>query len=115
SRGDPVFQADSIAALRVVEGALFVLNGVNGVEGQTTRLWDRSEQLSLSRVIFVNMLDRERADFFTVIEQLRDQFSKHCVAVQIRIAHENELKGLVALFHIRAYLSPEGGREGDPV
>jgi elongation factor G len=113
--GDPGFQADSIAALRVVEGALFVLNGVNGVEVQTTRLWDRSEQLGLSRVIFVNMLDRERADFFTVIEQLRDQFSKHCVAVQIPIGHEHELKGIVDLFHMRAYLSPEGGREGDPV
>ena len=113
--GDPGFQADSIAALRVVEGALFVLNGVNGVEVQTTRLWDRSEQLGLSRVIFVNMLDRERADYFTVIEQLKDQFSKHCVAVQIPIGHEHELKGIVDLFHMRAYMSPQGGREGDPV
>ncbi len=113
--GDPGFQADSIAALRVVEGALFVLNGVNGVEVQTTRLWDRSEQLGLSRVIFVNMLDRERADFFTVIEQLREQFSKHCVAVQIPIGHEHELTGIVDLFHMGAYMSPDGGREGDPV
>jgi elongation factor G len=113
--GDPGFQADSIAALRVVEGALFVLNGVNGVEVQTTRLWDRSEELGLSRVLFVNMLDRERADFFTVLEQLREQFSKQCVAVQIPIGHEHELKGIVDLFHMRAYMSPEGGREGDPV
>jgi elongation factor G len=113
--GDPGFQADSIAALHVVEGALFVLNGVNGVEVQTTRLWDRSEQLGLSRVLFVNMLDRERADFFAVLEQLREQFSKHCVAVQIPIGHEHELTGIVDLFHMRAYMSPEGGREGDPV
>ena len=113
--GDPGFQADSIAALRVVEGALFVLNGVNGVEVQTTRLWDRAEQLGLSRVLFVNMLDRERADFFAVLEQLREQFSKKCVAVQIPIGHEHELKGIVDLFHMRAYMSPEGGREGDPV
>ena len=113
--GDPGFQADSIAALRVVEGALFVLNGVNGVEVQTTRLWDRSEQLGLSRVLFVNMLDRERADFFTVLEQLREQFSKKCVAVQIPIGHEHALEGIVDLFHMRAYMSPEGGREGDPV
>ena len=113
--GDPGFQADSIAALRVVEGALFVLNGVNGVEVQTTRLWDRAEQLGLSRVLFVNMLDRERADFYAVLEQLREQFSKKCVAVQIPIGHEHELKGIVDLFHMRAYMSPEGGREGDPV
>jgi len=113
--GDPGFQADSIAALRVVEGALFVLNGVNGVEVQTTRLWDRSEQLGLSRVLFVNMLDRERADFFVVLDRVREQFSKKCVAVQIPIGHEHELKGIVDLFHMRAYMSPEGDREGDPV
>src|SRR3954469_22700711 len=113
--GDPGFQADGIAALRVVEGALFVLNGVNGVEVQTTRLWDRSEQLGLSRVLFVNMLDRERADFFAVLDQVREQFSKKCAAVQIPIGHEHELTGIVDLFHMRAYMSPEGGREGDPV
>ena len=113
--GDPGFQADAIAGLRVVEGALIVLNGVNGVEVQTTRLWERCEQLGLSRVLFVNMLDRERADFFAVLEQLREQLSKQCVAVQIPIGHEHELKGIVDLFHMRAYMSPEGGREGDPV
>jgi elongation factor G len=113
--GYPGFQADSIAALRVVEGALFVLNGVSGVEVQTTRLWDRSEQLGLSRVLFVNMLDRERADFFVVLDQVREQFSKKCVAVQIPIGHEHELTGIVDLFHMRAYMSPDGGREGEPV
>jgi elongation factor G len=113
--GDPGFQADAIAALRVVEGALLVLNGVNGVEVQTTRLWERCEQLVLSRVLFVNMLDRERADFFTVLAQLREQLSNRCVAVQIPIGHEHELKGIVDLFHMRAYMSPEGSREGDPV
>jgi elongation factor G len=113
--GDPGFQADAIAGLRVVEGALVVLNGVNGVEVQTTRLWDRCDQLGLSRVLFVNMLDRERADFFTVLGQLREQLSNRCVAVQIPIGHEHELEGIVDLFHMRAYMSPEGGREGDPV
>ena len=113
--GDPGFQADTLAAVRVVEGALFVVNGVNGVEVQTSRLWDRSEQLGLSRLVFVNMLDRERADFFTVLEQLRSQLSNRCVAVNIPIGREHELKGIVDLFHMRAYLSPEGGKEGDPV
>ena len=70
--GDPGFQADTLAALRVVEGALFAVNGVNGVEVQTTRLWERAEGLGLCRVLFVTMLDRERADFFATLEQLRD-------------------------------------------
>ena len=113
--GDPGFQADTLASLRVVEGALFVVNGVNGVEVQTTRLWERCEQLGLSRLVYVNMLDRERADFFTVLEQLASQLSNRCVAVNIPIGAEHELGGIVDLFHMRAYMSPEGAREGNPV
>jgi elongation factor G len=113
--GDPGFQADTLAALRVVEGALMTVNGVNGVEVQTTRLWERCEALGLCRVVFVNMLDRERADFFAALEGLRTQLSDRCVAVQIPIGHEHELEGIVDLFHMRAYMSQEGEREGKAV
>jgi elongation factor G len=112
--GDPGFQADTLASLRVVEGALFAVNGVNGVEVQTTRLWERAEALGLCRVVFVTMLDRERADFFAALEQLRSQLSDRCVAVQIPIGHEHELEGIVDLFHMRAYMDPNGEREGKP-
>src|SRR5436305_88001 len=56
--GDAGFQADTYAALRVVEGALVVLSGVMGVEVNTSRVWARAEEYELSRVLFVNMLDR---------------------------------------------------------
>src|SRR5438477_10008210 len=62
--GDPGFQGDAIAALRVVEGALFTVSAVMGVGVQTSRLWSRADEGGLSRVLVVNMLDRERADFF---------------------------------------------------
>src|ERR1700720_4150618 len=62
--GDAGFQADTAAAFRVVEGAIVVGSGVMGVEVNTGRVWERAEELELSRVVFVNMLDRERADFF---------------------------------------------------
>src|SRR3954454_24716007 len=62
--GDSGFQADTITALRVVEGALVVVSGVMGVEVNTSRVWPRAEALELSRIVFVNMLDRERADFY---------------------------------------------------
>ncbi|HXV58343.1 MAG TPA: elongation factor G [Gaiellaceae bacterium] len=112
--GDPGFQADTLASLRVVEGALFAVNGVNGVEVQTTRLWERADALGLCRVVFVTMLDRERADFFAALEGLRTQLSGRCVAVQIPIGHEHELKGIVDLLHMRAYPDPGGEREGKP-
>jgi elongation factor G len=112
--GDPGFQGDAIAALRVVEGALFVVSGVMGVEVGTSRMWARSDELGLARVLFVNMLDRERADFFRVLEALRSQLSDRCVAVHLPIGIEHELTGIVDLLHMKAYASPEGGREGGP-
>jgi elongation factor G len=112
--GDAGFQADSHAALRVVEGALVVLSGVMGVEVNTTRVWARAEEYGLSRVLFVNMLDRERADFFRVLEACRAQLSDRCVAIHLPIGAEHELKGIVDLLHMCAYTDPSGGKEGGP-
>jgi elongation factor G len=112
--GDAGFQGDAIAALRVVEGALFTVSAVMGVEVQTARHWQRAEEADLSRVIFVNMLDRERADFFRVFDALRDQLSEKCVAVHIPIGAEHELTGIVDLLHMQAYMDPQGERESGP-
>src|SRR3954452_20008524 len=62
--GEPSFVADALSALRVSESAVFVINAVMGVEVTTARLWERAQELDLARLVFVNMLDRERADFF---------------------------------------------------
>src|SRR5437588_896356 len=112
--GDPGFQGDMIAALRVVEGALVVVSAVMGVEVQTSRAWQRAQEYDLSRVVVVNMLDRERADFFRTLEALRDQLSPRCVAVHLPIGAEHELTGVVDLLHMKAYTSPEGERETAP-
>src|SRR5579862_7262646 len=113
--GDSGFQADTVASLRVVEGALVVVSGVMGVEVNTSRVWSRAEELELSRVVFVNMLDRERADFYRVLASLQEQLSDRCIAIQLPIGVEHELTGVVDLLHNCAYLDPSGGREGDPV
>jgi len=112
--GDAGFQGDAIAALRVVEGALFVVSAVMGVEVQTARHWARAEDGDLSRVVFVNMLDRERADFFRVLDAMREQLSDKCVAVHIPIGVEHELKGIVDLLHMQAYVDPGSQRESGP-
>ncbi len=112
--GDAGFQGDAIAALRVVEGALFCVSAVMGVEVQTARHWARAEEGDLSRVVFVNMLDRERADFFRVLDAMREQLSDKCVAVHIPIGAEHELKGIVDLLHMQAYMDPGGERESGP-
>src|SRR5215213_10189785 len=113
--GDSGFQADTVASLRVVEGALVVVSGVMGVEVNTARVWNRAEELELSRVVFVNMLDRERADFYRVLGSLQQQLSDRCVAIQLPIGSEHELTGIVDLLHNCAYMDPAGQREGAPV
>jgi elongation factor G len=109
--GDPGFQGDAISALKVVEGALVVVSAVMGVEVGTSRLWKRADAGGDARVIFVNMLDRERADFFRALEGVRSQLSEKAVAVHLPIGSEHELTGIVDLLHMCAYSSPEGQRE----
>ena len=101
--GEPSFVADAMAALRVCESAVFVVNGVMGVEVNTDRLWQRASELGLSRLIFVNMLDRERADFFRTLEQLKESFGPHAVATEIPIGSEHELRGVIDLIDMKAY------------
>jgi elongation factor G len=101
--GEPSFIADALAALRVVEGAVFVVNGVMGVEVSTSRLWERAAQLGLARILFVNMLDRERADFYRALDSLKEAFGPHVVATEIPIGAEHELTGVIDLIDMKAY------------
>jgi elongation factor G len=109
--GEPSFIADALAALRVVEGAVFVVNGVMGTEVTTSRLWERASELGLARIIFVNMLDRERADFFRSLESLKQAFGQHVVATEIPIGKEHELQGVIDLIDMKAYRYDGDGRE----
>ena len=101
--GDSSFVADALGALRVCESAIFVVNGVMGVEVHTTRLWQRAAELDLARLIFVNMLDRERADFFRALDSLKAAFGPHVVATEIPVGSEHEISGLIDLVDMKAY------------
>src|SRR6201984_601619 len=101
--GDSSFIADALGALRVCESAVFVINGVMGVEVHTNRLWQRAAELDLARLIFVNMLDRERADFFRTLESLKSAFGPHVVATEIPIGSEHEVRGVIDLVDMKAY------------
>ncbi len=111
--GDSSFIADALGALRVCESAVFVVNAVMGVEVHTTRLWQRAAELDLARLVFVNMLDRERADFFRTLESLKSAFGQHVVATEIPIGSEHEISGLIDLVDMKAYAydASDAGRE----
>jgi elongation factor G len=110
--GEPSFVADAIAALRVCESAVFVVNAVMGVEVATRRLWERADELGLSRLVFVNMLDRERADFFRALDSLKEAFGAHAVATEIPIGSEHEVRGVVDLIDMKAYTYEGPDRDG---
>ena len=101
--GEPSFVADALAALRVCESAVFVINAVTGVEVSTTRLWARAAELDLARMLYVNMLDRERADFARTLEQLKDAFGPHVVATEIPLGAEPDVQGVVDLVDMKAF------------
>ena len=109
--GDPSFIADALVALRVCESAVFVVNAVMGVEVQTRRLWARAAELDLARLVFVNMLDRERADFFRTLEGLKQAFGPHVVATEIPIGEEHDIAGVIDLIDMRAYRYDGAGRD----
>jgi elongation factor G len=109
--GEPSFVADALAALRVCESAVFVINGVMGVEVNTERLWMRAAELGLARLIFVNMLDRERADFFRTLDQIKESFGPHAVATEIPIGREHEVRGVIDLIDMKAYEYDGADRE----
>src|SRR4051795_2042365 len=101
--GDPSFVADALGALRVCESAVFVVNAVLGVEVGTARLWERAAELDLARMVFVNMLDRERADFYRTLDQLKATFGQHVVATEIPIGIEHDVRGVIDLVDMKAY------------
>jgi elongation factor G len=74
-------------------------------------LWKRAAELDLARLVFVNMLDRERADFFRTLDSLKAAFGPHVVATEIPIGSEHEVSGVIDLVDMKAYEYDGSGRE----
>ncbi len=109
--GEPSFVADAAAALRVADSAVVVVNATAGVEVQTEQLWRRADEEGLARLVFVNMLDRERADFFAALDSLKAAFGPHVVATEIPIGAEHDVRGVIDLIDMEAFVYEGTGRE----
>ncbi len=108
--GEPSFIADTVASLRVADAAVVVVNAVMGVEVHTERLWQRADKEGLARLVFVNMLDRERADFFRALESLQRAFGNHVVATEIPVGSEHDVRGVIDLIDMKAFIAQGEGR-----
>ncbi len=108
--GEPSFVAEPLAALAVVDAAVAVVSAVAGVEVGTERLWRRAAEGGLPRLVFVNMLDRDRADFFATLDGLKSAFGPHVVATEIPLGAEGEISGVIDLIDMKAFLHRGPGR-----
>ena len=89
---------------------MFVINAVMGAEVTTQRLWKVAAERDIARMLFVNMLDRERADFYRTLDSLKAAFGPHVVATEIPIGAEHECSGVIDLVDMRAYRYEGAGR-----
>ncbi len=102
------FIGDMKAALRVSEGAVVVIDAAAGVEVGTEMAWGFIEEAGLPRLIFVNKMDRENADFFRTLEAVRARLGTKAVPVQLPIGAETGFQGLVDLVTGKAYTGADG-------
>ncbi|HCF30254.1 MAG TPA: elongation factor G [Cyanobacteria bacterium UBA11049] len=91
-------------SMRVLDGVITVLCSVGGVQPQTETVWRQADRYRVPRIVFINKMDRTGADFFRVYNQVRDRLRANAVAIQLPIGSENELRGIVDLVRMRAYI-----------
>lgn len=98
------FFADVQAALRVADSAVVVVCGVSGVEVGTEKVWKCADEYQLPRLVFINKLNRENANFEGTLEQLRSHFGVKVFPLQYPIGKEESFKGVVDLVKMKALL-----------
>lgn len=96
------FNIEVNRSLRVLDGAIFIIEGVAGVQPQSETNWRLADRYRVPRIIFVNKLDRTGADFYKAAETLTEKLGINWVALQLPIGIEDQLKGVVDLVEMKA-------------
>ncbi len=97
------FVGEVKAAIRVSEGAVIVVCAASGVEVGSGQVWTYSEEANLPRLIFINKMDRENADFYQTLEQIQSKFGSKCVPLQLPIGAQSDFQGVVDLLTMKSY------------
>jgi elongation factor G len=112
--GDDNFLADTRASLHVADAAVVVVDAVDGVKVGTEKVWQTSNHYALPRLIFINKMDRERADFGKVLKEIKDILEAPVVPLQIPIGKEAGFKGVVDLVAMKAFVAAAPGGKLEP-
>ncbi len=97
------FVGEVKAAVRVSEGAVIAVCAASGVEVGTDQVWAYSGEADLPRLIFINKMDRENADFYRTVEQLQSKFGSKCIPLQLPIGAHDSFQGVVDLLTLKGY------------
>ncbi len=109
--GQGDFLVDTLVAVGAADSALCVVSASDGVQVYTEKTWEEANELGLPRMIFINKMDRERADFTTALEQVVRTLSDKAVPIQLPIGREAGFVGVVDLVTKKAYRFDGDGRE----
>ena len=109
--GSSDFIGEVIAGFRSAESVIMVVDAVSGVQIETIKQWRRLNHRNMARTVFINKMDKERADYNSVIEDLGNKFEKTFVPVAIPIGNAADFKGVVNLLDNKAYMIPESGQK----
>jgi len=101
------FVGEVKAGVRVADGAVVLVCAVSGVEVGTEQVWKYAEEGKLPRIIFINKMDRENADFYKTVTAIERNFGKKCLPVQLPIGSQSGFQGVVDLVTMKAYSGPQ--------
>jgi len=110
--GYPDFIGEVKSAIRVSEGAVIVVCASSGVEVGTEQVWAYCNASNLPRIVFVNRMDRENADFTKVVDQIQTKFGRKCLPVQLSIGEHTTFKGVIDLMKMKSYTGTDA-KEGE--
>jgi elongation factor G len=94
-------------SLRVLDGAIAILDAVSGVEPQTETVWRQADKYKVPRIVYVNKMDRVGADYYRCLAMLKDRLGAHAVPIQVPVGREDKFRGMVNLIEQVAYIWPE--------
>ncbi len=98
------FTVEVERSLRVLDGAVGVFCAKGGVEPQSENVWRQADTYNVPRMAFINKMDIMGADFYGAVEQIRTRLGKNAICLQLPIGKEDEFKGIVDLFEMKAYI-----------
>jgi elongation factor G len=110
--GDENFITDTFACLQVLDGLVVVVDAIDGVKVQTERIWQAAEQYNIPCLIFINKLDRERADFQGALDSIQNLLKTRAVPMTLPIGSGETFKGVVSLLKNKGFEYGGGAGEG---